>query len=219
MPIYSMCAAGCCAAAGTRKPIWTSSVVCGNRDRIRNTVETFLEETNAELVDLFPVATPEVARKRWRRYRVDDVVNCIALWIMDENFHQKFGNLLIRDKFFDKARIKRGEFAGHATNDEELELDGKFSIQSLGFALGLIPQIEPWVTAPEANPHEEVLQSKLNARLIYRIGRIKFRWTFNLTEHLRLDNGVLSLFCMPCRLMLQPSSSEVENNSPDLALS
>ena len=78
--------------------------------------------------------------KRWRRYQVDDVVSCIALWVMDESLHEKFGNNAMRDKFFNSASAKAYGFEGHATSDEEFELNGDFTIRSLGLALGLIPR-------------------------------------------------------------------------------
>ncbi|KAK6365734.1 hypothetical protein LTS17_011121 [Exophiala oligosperma] len=82
--------------------------------------------------------------------------------------------------------------------------------------MGLLPTLEPWVDAPSADPHEEVFQSRLNARLINRIGQVRFRWTFNFSEHMQLRNNELYIFCMPCRQLLEPNL--VETNTPDAAL-
>ncbi|KIW12299.1 hypothetical protein PV08_09576 [Exophiala spinifera] len=189
----------------------------GHQERINHTVGKYLRTQEDHLRSIFSLDdSDEFAKARWRRERINDVVSSIALWIMEEDFHERFENQSIRAVFF--SRVKAG-FIGYsnlALNDNQLDHDGNFTIWSIADVLGLLPTLESWVEAPSADPHEEVFQSRLNARLINRIGQVRFRWTFNCSEHMQLRNNELYLFCMPSRHLLEPKL--VENDTPDAAL-
>jgi hypothetical protein len=194
----------------------------GKLNLVNHTVEQYLKKNDEALRRIFhvPASEDKTFLQIWRRRRVNDVVSSIALWTMNEDFHERFGNGSMRESFFRKVKAKpppKG-YEGLAQNDDELDLVGKFTIFSIADTIDLIPKKEEWVVAPEANPHDEVLQTILNARLINRIGRIQFRWTFNTAEHMKLRNDELYLFCMPSRFLLEPSVQNAES-SPDLALS
>jgi hypothetical protein len=179
--------------------------------RVRNTVEQFLDHRHAEIVQVFPEeeTDPEV----WRRSRLADTVNCIALWLMIEDFGDLFYNEAVRKDFYEYNEKMANNLA---KNKDELEYDGKFTIPAFAERAGLIPRIASWVNAPQANPFEEIPKSSLNARLILRIGEVKITWTFDISKHLKFEHPTLYLFCMPSRLMFEPGMQETDN--PEKAL-
>jgi hypothetical protein len=179
--------------------------------RVKNTVEQFLHDRYAEIVEVFPKA--ETDHEVWRRSRLTDTVNCIALWLMIEDYGDLFYNETVRKDFYEHNEKMANNLA---RNKQELEYDGKFTIPAFAERAGLVPRIASWVNAPQANPFEEIPKSSLNARLILRIGRIKITWTFDISKHLKFENSTLSLFCMPSRLMFEPGMQETDN--PEKAL-
>ena len=142
-----------------------------------------------------------------------DTVNCIALWLMIEDFGDLFYNEAVRKDFYEYNEKMANNLA---KNKDELEYDGKFTIPAFAERAGLIPTIASWVNAPQANPFEEIPKSSLNARLILRIGEVKITWTFDISKHLKFDHPTLYLFCMPSRLMFEPGMQETDN--PEKAL-
>jgi hypothetical protein len=179
--------------------------------RVKNTIEEFLTDKRAEIAEVFPAA--ETDKEDWRRSRLTDTVNAIALWLMIEDFGTLFHNQRVRKNFFEYNEKHATKLA---TNDTELEDQGKFNIPAFAEIAGLMPKIAPWVNAPEANPYQEIPKSDLNVRLILRVGQIKIDWTFDLSKHLKFEHSTLYLFCMPSRLMFEPGMQEAD--TPDKAL-
>jgi len=179
--------------------------------RVKNTIEEFLADKREEIAETFPTAGMD--EKHWHRSRLTDTVNAIALWLMIEDFGTLFHNQRVRKNFFEYNEKHATKLA---TNDKELEDQGKFNIPAFAEIAGLMPKIAPWVTAPEANPYQEIPKSDLNVRLILRVGQIKINWTFDLSKHLKFEHSTLHLFCMPSRLMFEPDMQEAD--TPDKAL-
>jgi hypothetical protein len=179
--------------------------------RVKNTVEEFLNDKHAEIAEIF--LKGEVDQEDWRMSRLTDTVNCIALWLMIEDFGTLFYNGRVRKDFYEYNEKLANNLA---RNTKELEYQGKFTIPAFAEIAGLIPKVAPWVNAPQANPFEEIPKSSLNVRLILRIGEIKLNWTFDISKHLKFEHSTLYLFCMPSRLVFEPGMQDTD--SPDKAL-
>jgi hypothetical protein len=179
--------------------------------RVRNTVEELLNDRHADIAEAFPKA--ETDQEDWLRSRLTDIVNCIALWLMIEDFGTFFYNGRVRKDFYEYNEKLANNLA---RNSKELEYQGKFTIPAFAEIAGLIPKVAPWVNAPQANPFEEIPKSSLNARLILRIGQIRLNWTFDISKHLKFEHSILYLFCMPSRLVFEPGMQEAD--TPDKAL-
>jgi hypothetical protein len=179
--------------------------------RVKNTIEEFLNDKHVQMSEIFPKS--EVDQEDWRRARLTDTVNCIALWLLIEDFGTLFYNGRVRKDFYEYNEKVANNLA---RNTKELEYEGKFTIPAFAEIAGLVPKVAPWVNAPQANPFEEIPKSSLNVRLILRIGQIKLDWTFDISKHLKFEHSTLYLFCMPSRLVFEPGMQHAD--SPDRAL-
>ena len=116
-----------------------------------------------------------------------------------------------------KLRKREKHATKLATNDKELEDQGKFNIPAFVEIAGLMPKRSHRGSLHLKQTHtQEIPKSDLNVRLILRVGQIKTDWTFDLSKHLKFEHSTLYLFCMPSRLMFEPGMQEAD--TPDKAL-
>ena len=172
------------------------------------TIGDFVNARREQLSELFEFH--ETSARSWRSYRIYDAVSCISLWVIRPRFKKLFGNPEVRDKLFARPGL------GSARHDEDIDQNGNFTIRDFAEAANLLPRIEDWVSDPAADPREAVPWNKLNARLITRVGRIEIAWTFDISEHMLHRDGKLYVFCMPSRLVIDPTDQDA--NTPERAL-
>jgi hypothetical protein len=129
-----------------------------------------------------------------RKHQTAAAVRCFSFWTMAEELVNKF-----RDE---NEQRKCAKALGIA---QDAILFGQFSIQDLILSSGLIPSKVP----EEPNPLDEIPCRKLNASILVDVGHIELEWTNDLSRHLMLENGILSIFSMPCKL-LAPGSGEFD---------
>jgi hypothetical protein len=154
-----------------------------------NQIADFLGDSST---DLERILGPVYGNVDHRKHQASAAIKCFALWTMIEE---------LMDKFRDEEEQRKCAKALGIVQDAILF--GHFSIQELMGSAGLIPEKVP----EEPNPYEEIPCRKLNASVLVDIGRVELEWTNDLSRHLWLENGVLCVFSMPCKLQA-PGSGE-----------
>lgn len=176
------------------------------------TVASFLSETKGVIREIFPLGSMD--ESLWLQRLVGVTVLCISLWATRESISTAFGDWEDRDRFVNQF-AKNKEDSEREKTLSKLD-SGDFNIKTFARIAGLIPEVESWVTARDANPREEIRKSKLNAKLVRRVGRIKIKWTFDVSEHFKFSGKVLWLFCMPSKLVIDNELGG--KDSPERAL-
>ncbi len=114
---------------------------------------------------------------------------------------------------FDNEMTRNSYCETYGGSVEDLKL-GHFQITRFLEIADCLPRIDESVD--RIDPKEAIPAKKINAKLLRRIAKMDFEWTFDAAKHLYSHDGrTLSIFCMPCRLQ---QAQGVAKNSPQRAL-
>jgi len=175
----------------------------------KKTVTFFSNNPDGQITKFIEVSRPDFVPERNDIFIRDLALSYLSYWLTVDILYRVLDPIDETRQTINNCVADLGTASeqNKQPRSEEDIRGGKISIKELMYNGKLIPRSETYT-----DPFKAINANALNVHQLVKFGRLKVKWTTDISQHLRIveEDKHLYVFCMPCIFSVQANFSSTK---------